>query len=344
MKKRGAPATIGWVVLSAMVLAALTGCSGQSPAETTRSSPGASIAVPGPATGMDQNAISKGAALGAAGSAPSDAGGSSEALASPSANPLVISTAGITIEVKNLDPAVASVRAIATRYGGSIAELSTNAGGEPIPTPQPLSGAQGQSPAPTPGGAVITLRIPADKLAAAERDAAGLGRVISETSSQIDVTQQHVDLSARLKNLQAEEARLRSFFNRAKNVSEMLSIEQELSRVRGEIESMQAQLTYLEQQAALATLTISLSEPGAIVSPAAGGWGFSAAIRDGVRAAAVLVRGLITVAIAFSPIIVIGLVLWFAIRAWLRRRRRRREAGVAAQPEPPLADQPPLTE
>ncbi len=111
----------------------------------------------------------------------------------------------------------------------------------------------------------------------------------------------------------------------------MLAIEQELARVRGEIESMQAQITYLENQAALATLTVSLSQPGALVSPAAGGWGFSEAIRDGVRAAAAVVRGLITMLLAFSPVILLGVLLFFAIRAIVvRRRKRRAEATPVA--------------
>ena len=95
--------------------------------------------------------------------------------------------------------------------------------------------------------------------------------------AQSDVTQQHVDLEARLKNLQAEEVRLRRFLDKATKVSEMLVIQRELSRVRGEIESMQAQIAYLDRQTAMATLSLALSAPGALVQPTGGTWGFSAA-------------------------------------------------------------------
>ncbi len=122
-----------------------------------------------------------------------------------SVDTLVISTAGIQVEVKNLDESIAAIRGLATKYGASIANLSMNAGSEPVPVPQPLDGSSEQYVGPTPGGATITLRIPSEKLAAAESDIAQLGRVISQTSSQDDVTQQHVDMKARLKNLQAEE-------------------------------------------------------------------------------------------------------------------------------------------
>jgi hypothetical protein len=110
----------------------------------------------------------------------------------------------------------------------------------------------------------------------------------------------------------------------------MLAIEKQLSRVRGDIESMQAQLTYLENQAALATLSIALTEPGALVSPAAGGWGFAAAVRDGVRAAAEVTRGLITFVLAISPLLILVAIGIIAIVVSVRRRGRRRAMLASA--------------
>lgn len=309
-----------------LALASTTGCArfgsgGESPAVTSQ------MAV---STSSEPTPKSDGALVGGSVTAPesSDAAGQTGRTAQ---EPLVISTAGMSLEVKNLDAAVAAVRGLATKYGATIANLSTSAGEEPIPVPQPLDDSTARYAEPTPGGASITLRIPADKLAAAEREIAGLGRLVSQTSSQEDATQQHVDMKARLRNLQAEEARLRTFFLKATRVSEMLAIEQELARVRGEIESMQAQVAYLENQAALATLTVTLAEPGAVVSPAGGGWGFLAAIRDGVRSAAAVVRSMITVLIALSPVILLGVLLYLAVRALVLRRRNRRSSERGPQ-------------
>jgi len=286
---------------------------------TTTESPASSGAAQ-----LPDGATSDGGAVGGAVESQSPERAALDAATVPSQDTLVISTAGIDVEVEDLDSAVAAVRALATKYGASIANLSTSAGDDPGVGPQPLDGSSAQYAPVAPGGASITLRVPAAKLAAAERDIAALGRVISQTSSQDDVTQQHVDMRARLKNLQAEESRLRTFFLKAKRVSEMLAIETELSRVRGEIESMQAQIDYLERQAALATLTVSLSQPGALVSPAGGGWGFGEAVREGVRAAATVVRGAITLVLALSPLLVLGLVLFVVIRALIVRRRKGR--------------------
>jgi len=209
-------------------------------------------------------------------------------------------------------------------------DLSVTAGQSGVVTPQSLDMAGGDVSSLTPGSAAITLRVPAARLSAAEQDAAKLGRVLTQSASESDVTQQHVDMAARLKNLRAEEARLRAFLGKAKNVSEMLAIETELSRVRGEIESMQAQLTYLEHQAALATLTISLSEPGALVSPGAGGWGFATAVRDGVRAAVEVTNGMITFVLAVSPLLFLVFLVVLVVWILVRRRRRRKLAATAA--------------
>jgi hypothetical protein len=312
-------------VVAILVGCLMTGCGGVRTATegSTASSGMVGPSAPEPAVKSD------GPVLGGATGAPQSYDAAAQSPRS-TPNSLVISTAGIAVEVKDLDSAIAAVRTIATKYGASIANLSLSAGGAPTPVPQPLGGTSAESGAPSPGGATVTLRVPANRLAATEQEVAALGHVLSQSASQDDVTQQHVDMSARLKNLQAEEARLRTFFLKAKNVSEMLAIEQELARVRGEIESMQAQITYLERQAALATLTISLSEPGAIVSPSTGGWGFLAAVRDGIRAAAAVVRTIITTVLAFSPIIVLGLALFLVVRAVFMRRRPRRSATTQA--------------
>jgi ABC-type multidrug transport system fused ATPase/permease subunit len=174
------------------------------------------------------------------------------------------------------------------------------------------------------------LRIPARNLADVQNKTAGLGKLISQSSDESDVTQQHIDMSARLENLRAEETRLRALLDRAGKVTDLLAVERELSRVRGDIESMQAQLSYLENQAAMATLTLSLDQPGPVVRPSAGGWGLVDSVTTGIQAAAALIRELITAIIALSPLIVIGVLIWWLARRRMLRRRTQREA-LAAQ-------------
>jgi hypothetical protein len=158
-----------------------------------------------------------------------------------------------------------------------------------------------------------------------------MGDVLSQSAQASDVGQQHVDLAARVANLRAEETRLRTMLGSAKNVEEMLAVESELARVQGDIESMQAQLTYLERQAAQATLTLNLLEPGALVRPASAGWGLGSAVTAGVQAAAGIVRTMIAGTIALSPLAVVVLLAW-AVRRLARRRRTGGSEPISPEP------------
>lgn len=176
----------------------------------------------------------------------------------------------------------------------------------------------------------MTVRVPAESLDAFMDAALALGTVKFQSEGSEDVTQQHVDLTARLANLQAEEARLRSFFDAAKNVEEMLLVEAELNRVRQEIESLDAQVKYLERQTAMATVTIELTEERPAVRPEGEDWGFKDAITSGFRGAANVLTFAIAFIIATAPLWLVGLVVFFVVRAIVMRRRARRAA--AAQP------------
>jgi len=279
-------------------------------------------------TSADQGAASTEGYSGVAPqSAAPDASGATPA--SPSPDRLVISTAAMSLRVDDIEKATADVRALSVKYGAIISDLTIDAGGEPTPEPMPLDSRSGVANTPSPSSANITLRVPAAKLSKLESEAAKLGKLLSQSASESDVSQQHVDMAARLKNLQAEESRLREFLNKATKVSEMLDVERELSRVRGEIESMQAQLTYLDRQVALSTLTINLSETGSVVRPASGGWGFLEAVTNGVQAAAALVRLFISGTIALLPLLLVILLGWLGWRAAARRRWRTRSVAAS---------------
>ncbi len=174
----------------------------------------------------------------------------------------------------------------------------------------------------------VTVRVPAESLDAFVEAARALGTVKYQAEDTSDVTEQHVDLSARLTNLQAEEVRLRGFFDAATNVTEMLAVETELNRVRQEIESMQAQITYLERQAAMATVTIELTEKQPVVSPDGDDWGFRNAVTAGFRGAADVITFLIAFLIATAPLWIAALIVFFIVRAILKRRRAKRAAAA----------------
>lgn len=322
-------------IITAVVLAMFVGYIASGPQLGTDASGGRGTSAPsvesatvqdlaaGKSARMDAGATSpEGYGIAVSPESASVPGASNSGPASPTPDRLVISTAAMSLRVDDIDKATASVRAMAAKYGAIISDLTLDAGEQPLPEPMPLDSRDGVALAPSPGSAHITLRVPATKLDEIESAAARLGTLLSQSASESDVSQQHVDMAARLKNLQAEETRLRVFLNKATKVSEMLDVERELSRVRGEIESMQAQLTYLDRQVALATLTIDLSETGPVVRPTSGGWGFLEAVTSGIQAAAALVRLFISGVIALAPLLIVAMLGWVVWR-FARRRRGR---------------------
>lgn len=241
------------------------------------------------------------------------------------AKPMIARNATIDLRVDDVDDAIDRVRESAKKHDADISELWVSGGDaveRPIPTDY-LSTSEIY-----PASASVTLRVPAEKLDALSADLGKLGTVISQSSSASDVTQPYLDVAARLRNLKAEESRLVSFLGRTTKVSELLEVERELSRVRGEIEAMQSQVDYFERQVERATLTVSLSEPGPIVRPGGSNWGFLDAVTAGFQGAAAVLRFLITGLIALVPLFVIALVVWLVVRI-LRRRKPRAETAAA---------------
>lgn len=254
--------------------------------------------------------------------APEAARESADAASTGGIDRLVIKTAAMSVEVEQAEEALKQLRAAIAKAGGEIADMTLDAGSGGTGDPIPLAESAGVML--TPATAVVTIKVPADKLDSLQADVAKLGKVLNQSAQSSDVTEQAIDLDARLKTLRIEETRLRSFLDEAKKVSDLLAVERELARVRGEIESIDAQLTYLKRQAARSTLTVTLSEPAPVVSPAGPTWGFSEAVTNGVRGAVALINTVVTAVIALLPLAAIVIAAWLTVRAILRRRAARK--------------------
>jgi hypothetical protein len=253
---------------------------------------------------------------------------------------LVIRNVSIRVEVDDLEASVDEVRTATDAAGGIVEMLNVSTNDSPVYR-EDYYDEYGQYGDGAPLSGYITVRIPAENLDAFNEQVANLGKVLREDARQDDVTQQYVDMNARLENLQAREARLRELYDRAETIEDTLDVDRELSAVRGEIESMQAQILYLERQAAMATVTIELVEPTPVVSPSGENWGFVDAVRTSLRAFVGTVNGLIIFLGAVLPVIIIGLI-GFAIVMLIvrsRRRRRARQATTEEQFQPNTPDQ-----
>jgi hypothetical protein len=217
----------------------------------------------------------------------------------------VIMTASVQMETGEHDKVVNSIRGIATGAGGYVESSST------------YLTAQDKKQT------TITIKVPAAQYESCLSQIKALGKVKSESSSGQDVTRQYIDLSARLKNLQAEEKQLSEIMGMSKNVTEVLSVEKELFRVRGDIESTQAQLNYLGSQVDFSTITVSVAEPQPVVGY---DWGLDTAFKEAAHAFIGMIGALIIVTGYLIPLIlyfVIGLaVLYLVIRAVLELYKR----------------------
>jgi hypothetical protein len=84
--------------------------------------------------------------------------------------------------------------------------------------------------------------------------------VIQESATGQDVTEEYADLQAQIKNKQAEEQAYIKIFDQAQKIQDILDVTRQLSIVRGQIESLQGRLKFMENQTSMSTISISLSE------------------------------------------------------------------------------------
>jgi hypothetical protein len=242
---------------------------------------------------------------------------------------MIIRNANMRLEVPKVTDTVDKIRALAKKYSGVISNVNVSNEQITPPVPQPLEGQTKSSTLSSgqPYNGTVTVLIPVARFDAFTDEVRSLGKLLTFSTDDQNVTQQHLDMKARLLNLEAEEARLRSFFNSAQSVNDMLAIEAQLSRVQGEIESLQAQITYLERQAAMATLTVELVEPATLVRPAGVDWGIGASVTRGVQGFADLLGFIITAVISCAPVWIIVLALALLGISLARRRRARKTAS-----------------
>jgi hypothetical protein len=172
----------------------------------------------------------------------------------------------------------------------------------------------------------VTVRVPAarfDEVVAAIKETA-VSTTRESTESQ-DVTDEYVDLSSRLDNLQATADRVRTFLDEAQNVEEALDVNRELSRLEEQIEVIKGRMQYLSQSAAFSTITIEV-RPDILSQPlSVGGWQPQGTARQAVEALVSALQGVVKLAI-WLLIFVIPLALLILIPLWLliRTVRRRR--------------------
>ena len=158
----------------------------------------------------------------------------------------------------------------------------------------------------------IVLRIPSVAFEAALGELKDLGEVRSETVSGEDVSQEFIDLEARIRNLRAQESVLLGLMDRAKTIAGTIRVQNELQSVQLEIEQLQGRLRFLEDRTSLSTISIRMSETGALPSEPSGvfdrAWRLTRDISAWIASAVVLGAG------ALFPVMVLLLMVAVAVK------------------------------
>ncbi|OQY17991.1 MAG: hypothetical protein B6I35_13725 [Anaerolineaceae bacterium 4572_32.2] len=115
--------------------------------------------------------------------------------------------------------------------------------------------------------ASVTLRIPAEKLDTALERVRGLAtEVRSENVSGQDVTEEYVDLQSSLRNREATQSRLLEYLEDAEDTEAALAVDEQLRQIEAEIEHLKGRIQYLEQSAAMATISLDIT-PDELAQP-----------------------------------------------------------------------------
>jgi hypothetical protein len=185
------------------------------------------------------------------------------------------------------------------------------------------------------GKATITLRVPADRFDSVLDQLSKLGTVKVQNKQADDVTEQVVDLDARLATQRASVDRMRTLLARAANVSEIAQIESELTRREAELESLQGRRNALGDKVALSTVTMLVTKeaPPQQNDIVKADTGFLSGLTDGWGAFGTFVNTIATAVGALLPFLVAlgipaGLVLYFR-----RKRRKQAPTPVPATPD-----------
>ena len=179
--------------------------------------------------------------------------------------------------------------------------------------------------------ATYTIRVPADSLDDFINKSGDIGNVIVDDSDSDDVTDKFYDAKAHLEALTTQEDRLLELLKDAKNLTDIMALEDKLASVRYDIELLTGTLNELTSLIELSTVTIEISEVESITVTPNGFWEQVRTTFDkSIKALVSTLRVLSLILIAIAPfILVFGLILLLIILIWRRATRKKRQEKKA---------------
>lgn len=283
------------LVLSLVALGALSGCS-KSAAFDSRDSAPSSAAAPAAMPVAAATATPDGVA----------------GIPTARSRALVV-TLEMALTVENIDLAVGKVRMAVERAGGYIGDARA-------------TGSDRER------RAHMTLRVPTSQASDLRGALGALGKVSVDNETAVDVTEEHADLEARLRNARAQEQRIAEIMkNSTGTIADVLYAEAEVGKVRANIERMEAQKVTLDRTIEMATLQLELTLPSAVyVAPKAAtetpGESILAAAKGGVHGVYVALVYLAMAVAALLPFLLPLAAIAYAAYRFARSRRQGQTA------------------
>jgi hypothetical protein len=238
--------------------------------------------------------------------APAEPGVSEDWVAQQDFDRKIVKTAELGIRAEDVRSSATRAQQVAAQFGGSVLSSQIVRGDGPV-------------------SADLVLLVPSPEFEKALDQLRGLGKeVTTDTVRGEDVTEEFVDLESRERNLLAAEQSLLELYDRAQSVNDALSIERELTNIRGQIEQVQGRIQYLEERTATSRIALSIRAVARPTPPPA--WNPARVVEQAWNASLGVLQALATAilsAVVFgwwlAPVLVAGFVWW-----------RRRNRGPAA--------------
>jgi hypothetical protein len=220
--------------------------------------------------------------------------------------PMIAQTASLTILPANYDRTAGSIDALVTAHGGYVQKLNSES--------RPDASRQ----------VSLTLRVPVKQIDGFLADLRKLGRVEAESRENEEVTDQYVDLDARLQNARAGEQRLVQLLGtRTGKLEDVLDAERELTRVRGDIQSMTGERNLLVHRVEYATVELQLQEQYRVQLTSSSAGSLHNALVEGLRNLEEGAFGAVEFLLTYGPSMAFWLAI-FGIPGWLAWRGARR--------------------
>jgi hypothetical protein len=237
----------------------------------------------------------------------------------------IIRNADITMEVASTTDTQHSVTSIAESHGGFVVTSEAKQRESTDPAQRTLD-------------IKLVVRVPANQFGVAFDEIKKLAsNTPEEHVSGQDVTEEFIDLEARIKTQKALELQFLEIMRQAYKVADALEVQRQIAEVRTEIEQLEGRKRFLENRSSLSTITVNIQTPKPIIAVTKTGFGHSLreAVSDSIGMASDMVLFFARFLIMMVPICVfVILPAGFVVRYFLRRAKRMRLAQALATPSP----------